>query len=292
MKHILYIALCLISASLYAQDFSPLAFDYKLYGGNSGIRKNGEVQLAFPVFISGKNQIVVSPQYKFLGLDDSFPFDKTNFYQFSVRMAWRHQLNDRWNAALLVSPSLASASGDFSSEAWMWSGGVRVSNRVSQRFLYYFGIAYSNRFSNNLLVPLAGLRWNPVSRMNLSLNLPSRARLSWDFSDRIHTGLQFAGNRQTSYIPNQSEYDYFWFKERNLSWFTDLKLVRNWWVSADLGYSLKRDLLAYQESDHPVWRLGTQFDRTSFDPVFEYSGKGFFLNVSVGYRLGKRGKSN
>lgn len=292
MKHILYITFCLISASLYAQDFSPLALDYKLLGNNSGIRKNGEVQLAFPVFISGKNQIVVSPQYKFLGLDDSFPFDKTNFYQFSVRMAWRHQLNDHWNATLLVSPSLASASGDFSSEAWMWSGGVRVSNRVSQCFLYYFGIAYSNRFSNNLLVPLAGLRWNPVSRMNLSLNLPSRARLEWDFSDRIHTGLQFAGNRQTSYIPNQSEYDYFWFRERNLSWFTDLKLVRNWWVSAELGYSLKRDLLAYQKPDHAVWRLGTQFDRTSFDPVFEYSGKGFFLNVSVGYRLGKRGKSN
>ena len=290
MKPILFIFLSITTANLYAQDFSPLAFDYKLYGSDSGIRKNGKVQVSFPVFISGKNQIVLSPQYKFLGLGDSFPKDEKSFYQFSLRFAWRHQLNDHWNAALLASPSLASASGDFSSEAWMWSGGVRVSNRVSQSFLYYFGIAYSNRFSNNLLVPLAGLRWNPVSRMNLSLNLPSRARLAWDFSDRIHTGLQFAGNRQTSYIPNQSEYDYFWFRERNLSWFTDLKLVRNWWVSAELGYSLKRDLLAYQESDYPVWRLGTQFNRTSLDPVLEYSEKGLFLNVSVGYRLGKREK--
>lgn len=109
MKHILYITLCLISASLYAQDFSPLELDYKLLGNNSGIRKNGEVQLAFPVFISGNNQIVVSPQYKFLGLDDSFPFDKTNFYQFSVRMDRRNQLNSRWNATSLFPSSFASA---------------------------------------------------------------------------------------------------------------------------------------------------------------------------------------
>lgn len=288
MRHLIFLLVSLIAINSFAQDFSPLAFDYKLYGGNSEVKKNGTIHLAFPVIISGKNQIVVSPQYKFLGLDDSFPFEKTNFYQFSLRVAWRHQLNDRWNAALLFSPSLASAFGDFSSEAWMWSGAIRMSYLANQRFLYYFVIAYSNRFSNNLLVPIAGLKWNPVSHLSLSLNLPSQIRLLWEFTDRLHTGLQFAGNRQTSYVPNQPGYDYFWFRERNLSWFTDLKLIRKWWITTSLGYSLKRDLLAYQKSDHAVWRFGTQFDSTSLDPVFEFSEKGFFLNVSLGYRLGKR----
>ncbi len=289
MKYSIFSVFCLITTNLFSQDFSPFSFDYKLSDGNSMISKNGRAHLVIPCFISGRNQIALSPQYKFLELNDFSHFNESCFYQFSVRLAWRHKLSNSWDAALFISPSLASAYGNFSSEAWMWSGGIRITNRTGQSLLYYFGIAYSNRFLNNLLVPVAGFKWNPVPHINLSFDLPSRARLLWEISERIHTGLQFAGNREISYLPNQQEYDYFWLTERNLSLFSDFKLFRNWWISADLGYSLKRNLLAYRKPAHALWRLGTQFDHIFLDPAFEHSEKGGFLNISLSYRLGKRG---
>jgi len=79
MRKVLLLLFLLYSADLFAQNFSPLTMEYQFSGENSEIKQTGSIHLFFPVFVTGKNQVVLSPRYKFIGLSDSLPFGNTGF---------------------------------------------------------------------------------------------------------------------------------------------------------------------------------------------------------------------
>jgi len=159
--------------------------------------------------------------------------------------------------------------------------------RKSPVLTYFLGMAYSYQFSNNLLIPIAGLNWSPISRVNLVADLPFRGQVSWDLNSKIQTGFLYLNNRFTSYIPNIQQYNYLWINERNLSWFTNLKMIRNWWLKFDLGYSISRELYAYDQLTRHSWQIGSQLNGFNQDPAYESSSKGLFLQCSIIYKMKK-----
>lgn len=271
----------------YAQFNSPLAFELNSIRPGSEINNTGSFHLAAPIFISEKNQLVFSPQYRFLNTGDAFPMGDRHFYQVSTRFAWRHKLNEKWSFAWLATSSLASATGNYSSGGLMWFSGIRVAYIQSPAFLYQFGLAYSYRFSNHIIVPLLGFKWKPAPHLVISGNLPFRTQVQWEPHSKIVTGLFFRRERFTAHIPNAPGYDYFWFREKNIGWEGSIKTFRNFWLTTEIGYSLKRNFNIYTEPETPKWSFSTQFIRPKERAVFEHKDDGFYVKFGIIYRFHK-----
>jgi hypothetical protein len=287
MKWILIVALLITFAKGYSQQSSPFSIETGFIRPGSEIRQQSSFQLSLPLFISDNNTFVVSPQYRILGIKNGLPIPENGFNQFSLRFVWRHKLTDDWNAAFFASPSLASSVGNFSGNGLMMFSGVRFSKTQSPAFHYYFGLVYSHRFSTNILVPIAGLKWKISPTLSFNGNLPYKWQLNWAIKPNFYTGLSLKGNRFTSYIPDNPDFDYFWFREQNLGMTSEIKIIRNFWLTAETGYSIKRNFNLYTKPENPEWNFGLKLIQPPKKPFFKHAENGFYVKFGLVYRLNR-----
>lgn len=291
MKYFFTIVLATLFLRLLAQQSSPLSLTWEP-SVNSEIRQQSSFQLALPLVVSENNALVVSPQYKIFTIGNEFPISGNNFNQFSLRFAWRHKLSDGWNAALFAAPSFSSATGNFSGNGLMIFSGIRLAKIQSPAFLYYFGLAYSRRFSSNVLVPVFGLKWKISPTLHFTGDLPFKGQLIREAKPNFYSGLIFKGNRFISHIPDNPDFDYFWFREQNLGLTSGVKIIRNFWLTAEAGYSVKRNFNLYTEPENPKWSFGLEFIQPSQEPVFKYSENGFYMKFGLVYRFDRNVSMN
>ena len=283
-RHLLLTFLLTVNLSLFAQVNSPLSLGTEIRPG-SEIRQQSSFQLSLPLFISDNNAFVVSPQYRILGIKNGLSIQETGFNQFSLTFVWRHKLTNEWNAAFFASPSLSSSVGNFSGNGLMMLSGIRFSKTQSPAFVYYFGLAYSHRFSTNTLIPIAGLKWKISPTLSFNGNLPYKWQLNWAIKPNSYTGLSFKGNRFTSHTPDNPDFDYLWFREQNLGLTSRVKIIRNFWLTAEAGCSVKRNFNLYAEPENQEWSFGLEFIQPSQEPVFKYSENGFYIKFGLSYRF-------
>ncbi len=286
IRLILFTSLVFMLQHSFGQQTAPISFTYEPAAG-SEIKQRGSIQLAFPLLRAEHNRLIVSPQYRFLQTGDSFPIEENKFAQTSLRLIWQHELSDRWSLNWIVAPAFASTSGNYSSEALIGMTAVRFNWGKSERFTYIFGLSYAQRFSGNLLMPVAGFRWTPTERATYTGTLPLWFRAEWAVRPRFHTGFFSGGNGYNAFLPDNAKYSYIWLQERNVGWFGSLKMTRNWWISLDAGYKLKQKLRVYSEMNRSSWQIGTPLSGSNQAPDLEISSKGLFLRFSVFFRLDK-----
>ncbi len=283
---ILSILLFFLLKTSFAQQTSPFSFTYEP-STSSEIKQRGSIQLAYPLLRSEHNRLIISPQYRFLQTGDSFPIEETKFTQTSLRFIWQHELNDRWNLNWVIAPAFASTSGNYSPEALTGITTVRFNWKKSEHITYTIGLSYAQRFSGNLLIPVAGFRWTPTKRATYTATLPLWFRAEWAVRPTFHTGFFSGGNGYNALLPNNVQYSYIWLQERNAGWFANLKMTRKWWFSLDVGYKLNQKLRAYSEMDRGSWEIGTPLTGSKQSPDFEHISKGLFLRCSVFLRINK-----
>ena len=240
-----------------AQSFSPFGIEFGPFRTNdSQIEQKGRLSIALPVYVSGKDRIAVSSQYSYLRLSDTFPFGSDLFHQADLRMVWRHQMNDRWNFTFLFAPALSSDFDKVSADDLMWTSGIRFTQLRNARTSFSLGMFYAYRFSNHIIIPIAGFRRIITDRLIWSGNLPFLSQLTYQARPDLFTGVFFSANQYVSGISKSPDSDYIWLHERSLGLFADRMMLRNWWLKLQIGYNLKRDLVAYQEPDDARWQFG------------------------------------
>lgn len=286
LRLILFISIIFMLKQSFAQQGSPFSFTYEPATG-SEIKQRGSIQLAFPLLRAEHNRLIVSPQYRFLQTGDSFPIEETRFAQTSLRLIWQHELNDRWNLNWVVAPAFASTSGNYSPAALTGLTALRFNWKKSEWITYILGFSYAQRFSGNLLIPVAGFRWTPTERATFTGTLPLWFRAEWAVKPTFHTGFFSGGNGYNAFLPNNAKYKYIWLQERNVGWFASLNVTRNWWISLDAGYKLKQKLRVYSEMNRSSWQIGTPLSGSKQTPDYEYASKGLLLRFSVFFRLDK-----
>jgi hypothetical protein len=286
IRLILLTSLVFMLQHSFAQQTAPISFTYEPSVGGE-IKQRGSIQLAFPLLRAEHNRLIVSPQYRFLQTGYSFPIEETRFAQTSLRFIWQHELNDRWNLNWVIAPAFASTSGNYSPEALTGMTTVRFNWKKSERITYILGFSYAQRFSGNLLIPVAGFRWTPTERATYTGTLPLWFRAEWAVRPTFHTGFFSGGNGYNAFLPNNAQYKYIWLQERNVGWFASLKTTRNWWVSLDAGYKLRQKLRVYAGMNRNSWQIGTPLSGSRQTPDYEYASKGLFLRFSVFFRLDK-----
>ena len=286
IRLILFTSLVFMLQLSFGQQTAPISFTYEP-STDGEIKQRGSIQLAFPLLRTEHNRLIVSPQYRFLKTGDSFPIEETNFAQTSLRLFWQHELNDRWSLNWVLAQAFASTSGNYSPDALTGITTVRFNWKKSELITYILGVSYAQRFSGNLLIPVAGFRWTPTERATFTGTLPLWFRAEWAVKPAFHTGFFSGGNGYNAFLPNNTEYSYIWLQERNVGWFASLKMTRNWWFSLDAGYKLKQKLRAYSEMNRSSWQIGTPLSGSKQTPDYEYASKGLLLRFSVFFRLDK-----
>ena len=268
-----------------AQSFTFFSVDTKPAHFGELVRSSNTVELNLPVIRQIENQLLVSPQYQSLILKEGYPFDENNFYSLSLRLIWQHRLNGRWKLTSLFVPTISSANGNFSGDAFFATGGLRLAFVQNSQLSWQVGAVYSYRFHGNLLIPLLGFRWSPRPGVELLADLPMRIRSTWTISSFWQTGISLVGNPQMSLVPGYSNFDYFWYRERNLIWSSDFRLIRNWWLSPGAGYCLKSDFKLCQKPEQGTWSFGTNVTGSGNKAVWESSENGFFVKLGLSYRI-------
>lgn len=286
IRLILFTSLVFMLQHSFAQQTAPISFTYEPSTGGE-IKQRGSIQMAYPLLRSDHNRLIISPQYRFLQTGNSFPIQETKFAQTSLRLIWQHDLNDQWRLNWVIAPAFASTSGNYSPEALTGLTALRFNWKKNERISYIFGLSYAQRFSGNLLIPVAGFRWTPTERATYTATLPLWFRAEWVVRPRFHTGFFSGGNGYNAFLPNNAKYSYIWLQERNVGWFASLKMTGNWWFSLDAGYKLKQKLRVYAEMNRSSWQIGTPLSGSKQAPDLEIASKGLFLRCSVFLRLGR-----
>ncbi|RKD90245.1 DUF6268 family outer membrane beta-barrel protein [Mangrovibacterium diazotrophicum] len=287
MKQLFQIVCLLLLFPLagYSQSLSVFSADFVPTRGKSEIGASGDIQLAFPVLRRQTDQLVLAPRYQFLNLDDGFPFSEQRFYELSLNTVWRHTINESWSWVALIMPAFSSSTDELSMNSFVWTSGLSFTRLQNRHFSYRLGVIYANRFKSNLIVPMLGFHWIPNDHFELNADLPMRLRVQWLVAGGLKMGLVASSNRQISHVSGYADFDYLWFREQNLSWFTDLRMIRKWWLSCQAGYSFKRELKLYQKPEQATWEVGANLTPSKVDPFFEYADEGFFLKVGIAYQL-------
>jgi len=288
MKRQLFIFLFFVQVTgSWAQSLSPVSVGYELRA-NSEIKQKGSFRFTIPVSVSGKNTIVLSPQYSYLGLSDSFPFDATDFHQAALQFAWMHQLDERWQTAFLLIPALSSDFKNIQASDMTWTSGVRFSFTRNPRTSYSFGLVYAYCFSNHLIIPMIGLDRQISDKLSFTANLPFNGRLTYVFNPAnpaVESGFFYTGDRWVSGISGNPGYDYLWLQEQRFGLFANAKMIKTWWLGVEMGYDAKCDLKAYEEPDHDHWQFGPKLKNTGSTPSHEYSKDGFLMKITISYRF-------
>ncbi len=284
IRVIVFFSLVLLLKSSFGQQGSPFSFTYEPSTGGE-IQQRGSIQMAYPLLRSDHNRLIISPQYRFLQTGNSFPIEETKFAQTSLRVIWQHELNDRWNLNWVVAPAFAFISGNYSPEALTGMTALRFNWKKSEQITYVIGLSYAQRFSGNLLIPIAGFRWTPTERATFTGTLPLWFRAEWAVKPAFHTGFFSGGNGYNAFLPDNAQYKYIWLQERNLGWFANLKMTKNWWVSLDAGYKLRQKLRTYTEMNRSSWQIGTPLSGSKQEPDYEFEFKGWFIRLSIAFRI-------
>jgi hypothetical protein len=282
-KLIISIGVFLILASnrIKAQGDEAVVLEYDMYRASSIFNQSGKVLFGVPIYRSGKSTFLLSPEYKFFSTETNELLSAGYLNQVSFRFVWQYKLENNWRMQWLSVPVVTSPFTD--KTGFLFNNALRF-NKTNAVFGYSFGIAYSRRYKNNIISPIAGFTWNPSNDWNIVGRVPVYFKVQHRLNPNLFVGAELSGNSITS-LSTSPDYDFVWLHERNLGLFTDWKLYKKWWLSGMLGYSLNRSIKTYNLPDRNVWTMKTTLGEPGNEPLNQLHEKGLIINIGLKYKL-------
>lgn len=270
----------LVSIRMNAQD-EAVVLKYEPYRTSSIFNQSGKVLFGIPVCKSGGQLFIVSPEYKFFSTESSEIVSKEFLNQLSLRFVWQYRFEKNWRVQWMAVPVITSPLSD--NTGFIFNNVFKV-NKINPVFGYFFGVAYSYRYKNNIISPIAGFTWNPSNDWNLVGRVPVYLRIQHRLNPNLFIGTELSGNGISSLSTN-SDYDFVWLHERNLGLFADWKLYKKWWLSATIGYSINRTIKTYNLPDENIWTIKTTLGEPGIEPISQFREKGLIVNIGVKYKF-------
>lgn len=280
MKFKISIFLFLIIFGLFrlkAQNTEGIGLEFSSYPGGTILSESGRIVLPIPLLREEINRIIIIPEYKFATTESLYEIPSNDYQQLGLRAVWQHKLNPDFRMQLILSPVFASLSQK--NIAFLMNSAVRL-NFKKKYFSAYAGIAFSNRYSNNIITPVAGVNWEPNARWLMSARLPLNMNIQYKAGSRIHVGALMWGNG-ISGTSESPDYDFVWIHERNIGLYTDFKLTGKIWITCLGGYALNRTLKTYGYPPKDVWTFKTTIGEPGIIPRNEYHENGMFVKIGI-----------
>ncbi len=278
---LIVVLVSLTNLKVLSQSNEAMAIEYSSYTGSALLKESGKFIFAVPVFHSGNSRLFLLPEYKFI-YGNAFDIIPENYYhQLSLRWAWQYKINRAWRLQWVGMPALTSPFED--NQAVLFNTIFRA-NYKAGHLLCSFGLAYSYRYKNNIIIPVAGVAWQPNEHWTIHVKFPVNMNVQYKINRVFNVGLGIAGNGLSSLVENQN-YDFLWIHERNLSLYSDVKLYKNWWLSGSFGYALKRTLKTYSMPENAIWTIKSNLGEPGLIPINEFSEPGFVAKIGIKFKL-------
>jgi hypothetical protein len=283
LKIIISIGISLIFTSnqLRAQGNETVMLEYEPYRASSIFNQSGKVLFGVPVYKSSRSLFFISPEYKFFFTKSNELLSAEFLNQVSLRFVWQYQFEKSWKIQWLGVPVVTSP---LSNKTGLILNNLLKIDKTHPILGYFIGIAYSQRYRNNIISPMAGFNWNPTNDWNLVGRVPLYLSLRHKLNTSLYMGVELSENNISSLSKN-TDYDFVWLHERNLGLISDWKLYKKWWLSGMVGYSLNRSLTTYKLPSKSIWTIKTTLGEPGNEPLNQLHEKGFIVNIGVKYKL-------
>lgn len=277
----IFLGVCLVHVNLMSQNGELLVIDFQQYGQSSVFNQSGKISMAFPLLNLSQSKIFIAPEYKFFTNPENELLTQSCYQQLSVRFGYQYKPGEFWKLQWMLVPVITSPFSEIS--GLLFNSALRL-NRNYSHFSYYFGIAYSYRYMNNIITPVMGLYWQPSDAWSLSGRLPVYCKIQHKLNPRLYAGVELAGNGISAQTESE-QYDYVWIRERNIGLFAGWKVVGNWWLEGSVGYTVSRKIKSYQFSDDQNWTIKLDIGEPGIKPVNELNEHGLMCKTVLKYRL-------
>jgi len=208
----------------------------------------------------------------------------TSFYSLGLNIGVNHKFSDKNTLLFVALPKLNSDYQSINSDAFQFGFLTTYSIQKNENFLWKIGMYYNNEFFGPFVVPIFGLDWSLNDKVAISGDLPIYGKVNYKLNDKINAGL--------GYIALVSSYRLTEFNDAYTSrfaiepyLFTDVKLFKNTYFNAKLGYAISRSYPIYAKEDKIDWQLSfIKFgdDREQLNPVIE---NGTFIEFGLAYKI-------
>lgn len=181
-------------------DFFPYQnFDKPPTGfGDAEIKINrADAQISYPlVFSEGKTVLVNQLSYQhFEAQYRNWPVGENKpeigiLYAAQYTLMLQQFLSEKWSMWSILTPGLASdLHGDLSKDDFNLQAVLVFIRKISPRFSYGIGAAYTTAFGMDMPLPVLAFDWNNGSNLMLSAIIPTNIDLWYQAATRIRLGL-------------------------------------------------------------------------------------------------------
>ncbi|GAL85525.1 hypothetical protein MYP_2754 [Sporocytophaga myxococcoides] len=261
--------------NLKYQNFLPV----KYYGDDHKLNvKESYLSLNIPIPLKNKDVILTG------GIFDHFsfnsPYGQKDLYAFNFQLGYlKNWKNTKWKTLFVVLPKISSDQLKISNGAFQ-QGGLLLFTYVKKANLQYkFGAYYNKEFFGNFFIPLLGLEWKPLPRLNIFGILPGYMIIEHKANSRFYSGISYQCLTASYRLHDGENYafvrngDKFWGQMQ-------LKLFLNFYI--------KKYIVAFGEFGHSLCRKYEVYNKTEqriVHPVLHKTHDGFIFNLGLAFRI-------
>lgn len=284
MKNIVFFSIFFFVSitSVIGQEMEVMALEYSPYPGSAWFSESGKINLGYPLWKGEKSGLILSPEYKFMSGRNHSNLYPDYYDQLSLRFAWQYKIDAFWRFQWIVMPSVTACFSDHT--AFLFNNVFRVVHKT-EFITYTAGIAYSHRYANNIITPVAGFMWQPNKQWLFTARLPLNVQIQHKINKIFNLGFELSGNGMSS-MSNQASYGFLWIHERNAVFFSDVRLFKNLWFTFGGGYTLSRTVKTFEWPEKDVWTVKFNLGEPGLHPFSDEKENGLFLNMGIKLKTG------
>jgi hypothetical protein len=296
MKHIYLLAAIIIIISLnsFSQDkFTVADIGYMISPANK--YENPDVSsnigylsgtLNLPVFSKGNTTFLAGFRGNMWTVNyDPEQLWPTNYYSLGLTLTYNQKFKKNNSFLFVLLPRYNSDLRFSSSDAWQLGFMSYYIKRTSEKFLWKAGVYVNTEFFGLFVVPVFGLDWNLNNRFSISGDLPIWAKINYQISKKVSTGIYYIALVSTYRITGDFNDDYTSRYAIEPCLFADVNIAKNIYLRGKVGYAIDRKYPVYAKDDKIDWQLSMiKFgdDRTQLNPVIN---NGLFIEFTLSYKV-------
>jgi len=213
-------------------------------------------------------------------------FKETKFHSFSVPITFQKALSPKYAILASFITSLSSDLRDISGEDMIYSGAVMFKVRVSDKFNYSVGAAYSKQFFGSVLIPIIGIDWNITDKLNFSGTLPVSEKIKYQLSGKSAFGANVdLGIGGGSYrLSEKMNSDYLQVQQFSSTLFYEYALSKKFFVEISAGYNFTQKIERYTKDQKIDWIPFNNLDDRGA-PKAELNKTGVVFRTGINYRF-------
>ncbi len=261
--------------NLKYQSFLPVKY---YHDDNKLSVEESYLSLNIPIPLKNKDYILTGGVFDQLSFNS--PHGQKDLYAFNIQLGYlKNWKNTKWKTLIVVLPKISSDQLKVSNGSFQQGGLLLFTYVKSTSLQYKFGGYYNKEFFGNFYMPLLGVEWKPLPRLNIFGVLPGYMIIEYKANSKFYSGISYQCLTASYRLHDGENYafarngDKFWGQMQ-------LKLFLNFYI--------KKYVVAFGEFGHTLCRKYEVYSKSNqriVHPVLNKTHDGFIFNLGLAFRI-------